>query len=407
MIHNLNIIAATSGGSIMEKLREFFSTMNTVFESFGTIGSCILAVIVFLLGRIVCRGIRGLVYKGLKKTEIDDKLAKLIGHKGAAEAAISTFIYYILLLYLAILALGIAKLDKVSGPLQDMLGKVLNYIPNLVGAGLLLFFVLLVAKIIRNIVSGLMDAAKLDEKLGAATGKAPVAGALATALYCFIVLMFIPDVLDALGIDSLSKPVGEVVDSILSAVPNIIIASVLVAIGIMIGQIARRLVTSLLQAVGADQWPGKLGLDIPQEGKSSLSNVAGLIVMLSIVVLMIGTAISELKLDLLAGASEIFVVGYFNVLLAVLVFGAGILLAKFAYKNIADKNVVLAKAAKYGILVLTTVIALKRSGIAEDLTTLPYMVAICAVGVAIGIGGAIAIGLGGRDYVARQLDKKG
>ncbi len=407
MIQKLNTIAAMADVGIMEKIQEFFSTLKTAFDSFGSIGSYLLAIIVFLVGRAVCRVIRGIVYKSLGKTGIDEKLGKLVGHQGAAEGAISTFVYYILLLYLVILSLGIAKLDKVSGPLQDMLSEFLNYIPNIVGAGLLLFFVLLVAKIIKNLVSGLMEAAKLDEKLGAAAGKAPVAGALATALYCFIVLMFTPDVLDALGIESLSKPISEVVQSILSAVPNIITASVLVAIGILIGQIARQLVTSLLQAAGADLWPAKLGFDVPQEGKNSLSGVVGLIVMLSVAVLMIGTAINVLDLDLLAGASEIFVVGYFNVLLAVLVFGAGILLAKFAYKGIADKSVVLAKVAKYAILVLTTVVALDRSGLASDLTGLPYMVAIYAVGVAFGVGGAIAIGLGGRDYVARQLEKRG
>ncbi|MBT8043502.1 MAG: mechanosensitive ion channel, partial [Verrucomicrobiae bacterium] len=347
------------------------------------------------------------VYKGLKKTEFDDKLAKLVGHQGAAEGAISNFVYYILLLFLAILALGVAKLDKVSGPLQNMLSEFLSYIPNLVGAGVLLYFVLLVAKIVRNLASGLMDAAKLDEKLGAATGKTPVANSLAVALYSFIILLFIPAVLAVLGIDSLSKPVGDVVQSILGAVPNIIIASVLVAIGILIGQIARRLVTNLLEAAGADQWPGKLGLDIPQEGKGSLSNVVGLIVMISVAVLMIGAAINELDLGLLAGASEGFVATYFNVLLAVLVFGAGILLAKFAYKNLADKNLSLAKLTKYAILVITTVVALQRSNLAPELTGLPYTVAIYALGVAFGIGGAVAIGLGGRDYVARFLEKKG
>lgn len=405
MIQEMNIIAAEAG--FTETLQDIFNMLKSGFDAIQPFGGYLLAIAVFLIGRVVCRGIRNLVYKGLKKTEVDDKIAQMVGHPGAAEGAISSFVYYILLLFLAILALGVAGLDEVSGPLRVMLADFLEFIPNLVGAGVLLYFVLLVAKAVKNIASGAMDACKLDEKLGAVAGKAPVANALATALYSFIILLFIPAVLSVLNLDSVSQPVGDVVSSILSAVPNIIIASVLIAIGILLGQIARRLVTNLLEAAGADQWPGKLGFDIPQDGNRSLSGVVGLIVMISVAVLMIGAAISQLKLELLAGASEGFVAGYFNILLAVLIFGAGILLAKFAYKNLADKNLTLAKAAKFAILLLTTVVALQRSNLAPELTGLPYTVAIYAIGVAVGIGGAIALGLGGRDFVSRWLANKG
>ncbi len=96
-----------------------------------------------------------------------------------------------------------------------------------------------------------------------------------------------------------------------------------------------------------------------------------------------------------------------DILIAALIFGAALLLSKFAYTNLADKNATLAKAAKLAIIVVTTVVALQRSNLAPELTELPYTVTIYALGVAGGIGGAIALGFGGRDFVSRWLEKKG
>lgn len=390
-----------------ERLTKFFRTVQEGVDTLGPIGAFILAILVFILGRMVAGIIKGLVIKALHKTEIDNKLAAMVGHESGAEKGIGAFVYYLLLLFVIIISLGVAKLDKVSGPLQDMLSQFLNFIPNILGAAVLLYFVLMVAKVVKNLAAGVLDGAKLDERLGSKPGQKPVSNALVTALYCFIVLLFTPSVLDLLKIESVSQPVGDVVSQILGAVPNIIIASVLIAVGIMIGQIARRLVTNLLDAAGANSWPAKLGLDVPQEGNRSVSHVVGLIVMISVAVLMISAAINELNIGLLSGASEGFVEGYFRVLLAVIIFGGGLLLSKFAYTNLSDKNITLAKAARIAIIVLTTVVALKRANLAPELTDLPFTFAIYALATAFGIGGAIAIGLGGKDFVSRWLDRKG
>lgn len=92
-------------------------------------------------------------------------------------------------------------------------------------------------------------------------------------------------------------------------------------------------------------------------------------------------------------------------LLAIIIFGAGCLAASFAHKNLADKNSVLATAAKVAILILTSAVALQRTGLAPDLTGLPYEYAIYALATAIGIGGSIALGLGGRSWVESKLEK--
>ncbi|MBT8035936.1 MAG: mechanosensitive ion channel [Verrucomicrobiae bacterium] len=410
MTQQIQTLAATTTigaiGTLGEKLSEFLSTVQQGIDTLGPIGGFILAIVVFLIGRVVARMIRGLIVKGLDKTSLDDKCGKLLGYSSGAGQGIANFIYGLMLLFLAILALGVAKLDKVSTPLQAMLEEFLGFIPNLVGAGVLLYLVLIVAKVVKNLAGNILQAGKLDERLGASKGETPITSAIVMALYCFIVLLFIPAVLDVLNLASVSKPVGGVVQRILDAVPNIILAAILIGLGILIGQIARRLVTNLLDAAGANQWPAKIGLDIPTEGDRSLSNITGFLVMISVAILMIGAAIDQLNIELLAGASQVIVEGFFNILIAILIFGAGILASKFAYRNLADKNVILAKVAKVAILVVTGVIALQRTDLAPELTGLPYTATIYALAFAGGVGGAIAIGLGGKDFVSRKLEDK-
>ena len=110
---------------------------------------------------------------------------------------------------------------------------------------------------------------------------------------------------------------------------------------------------------------------MPTEGKSSLSNVVGLVVMISIAVVILGTAIEVLNIGLLSDASVGLVELYFNVLLAAIILGAGILFSKYAYKNLADKNITLAKVIRAVIIVVSAVVALDRTGLAPELTGLP------------------------------------
>ena len=62
--------------------------------------------------------------------------------------------------------------------------------------------------------------------------------------------------------------------------------------------------------------------------------------------------------------------------------------------------------AKIAIIVLTASVALQRTQIAPDLTGKPYEYTIYALALAAGLGGAIAIGMGGKDYVSRWLEKR-
>ena len=389
--------------------QEWVAYLKGVADSLGPTFKYIFAVIVFLVGKVIAKGISKLVEKGLNKTSLDDKIANKLGsNAGASEKLIASFVYGLLLLFVIIISLDFAELSDVVEPLKELFNTFLSAIPNLLLAGLFLYVGSVLANVVKGLVVNLLNAARVDERIGSTFGTTPVANALGTALYCFILLLFAPVALRLLNMPEISEPISAITESILGSIPNILIAGVLIAVGVLIGQIAQKLITNLLDATGINNFPAKMGItSIPAEGRNSISGIAGLVVFISVLVLIVSAAVKELNIDILSQSAEFILGGYYNVLLAVFIFGAGFIGAKFAYKNLADKNLLLARTVNGLILFITSVVALDRSGIAPDITGLPFNVIVIALGFAAGVGGAIAIGLGGRDYVARFLEKKG
>ncbi len=378
-----------------------------LIDKLGPLWNILLVLVILWVGKIVAKKIGKLVEKALSKTQIDDKLAAKVGYDANVSKGIAGFVVALVMLFVLIFALGMAGLDSVSEPLRNILDDVLGFIPNVLLAGLMTYIVVMIAGIIKQLLSGVLSASKIDERLGSVAGTAPISNAICTAAYAFFLLLFTPAILDVLGIEAVSKPIKGIVSQITGSVDNILIAGVIIFIGCLIANIAKRLVTNLLQATNVDSFPEKLGLSMPTTGSSAISSIAGTVVMISVIILALTSAIKELNIDILSDASTNLYSGYFNILTALIILAVGVIASRFAYDKLKDGNEGLAKVAKYGIITLTSVVALNRTGLAPELTGLPYTVAIYAVGVAVGIGGAIAIGFGAQGFMARWFDKRG
>ena len=375
--------------------------------AFASIAPYLAAIIIFFVGKWLAGKIRNVIIKLLNKTSIDEKLGKAIGQNAGISEIIATIIYCVLLLFVVVIALTQAGLNDAVTPLTGMLSKIFGFLPQLIGTGIIAFIAFFGAKIVRMLLESVMNGARLDERLGSKPGTTPISSAIGVAAYSLVVLLFAPAILANLEMPQISEPIQGIVTEITNAVPYIITAAVILGIGFFIAQIAQKLIKNLLDASGANALPAKIGLDIPQEGSRSISSVVSFLVMITIVVAVAVQAITSLKLEILSDLTSGLMDGYLNLLGAVIIFGFGLIAAKFAYANLADKNITLAKVARIAILILTAVVALRRSGIAPELTGLPYMAAIYALAFAVGVGGAIALGLGGKDFIARYLERKG
>ncbi len=378
-------------------------------DSLGPIAKYVGALLIFLIGKFIAKGVGKGIGKAAAKSGMDDKLSKYLGDSNTtASGLIGKLVGLVLFLFVLIFALDFAGLKGVTQPLNDLLGGFLGVIPNLVGAGIIAYITFILAKVIKEIILSVLQAARADERLGMDTEKAPIANGVGGVAYGIVALGGLTAALGVLGIDAISKPVAQIFQSILDAVPNILIAGIILTIGVFVAKIVREILTNLLEGIGADELPAKMGLtNIPAEGSRSVSSVVGLVSFISVIVLMAAAAINELNIEILSTASENIFSGYFNILIAILIIGVGIMASGYAYRALADKNLMLAKIAKIAIIAISSVAALQRSGIAPEVTGAPFQAVVYGLGLALGLGGAIAIGLGGKDYVSRFLDKKG
>ena len=103
---------------------------------------------------------------------------------------------------------------------------------------------------------------------------------LGNVLFWLVILLFIPAILGAYELQGLLAPVQNMVNKLLSLVPNVFAAFVIGFVGWLVAKVMRGLVTNLLAAAGADTAGHRAGLD----QSVYLSRVAGTLVFIFIFV---------------------------------------------------------------------------------------------------------------------------
>lgn len=290
----------TSAGPLSQELR---------FQIGSFLPSLLWAIVLLLAGWLVATLVAFAVKSLLKRTSLDDRLANsVLGRQQdqpvAVEEWISTAVYWIILLFAIIAFLNALNLEVVSQPLNNFLQQIFVYLPRIGGALLLLGLAWVIATVVKLLVTRGLSWFNLDDQLAAQTGTQPgqtspiaVSETIASALYWFIFLLFIPLVLDALGLQGLLAPVEELINRFLLAIPNLITAGLILALGWLLARIVRGVVSNLLSSLGADRLGSRVGLKSTAPEGITLSNLAGTLCYVLILIPVAIAALNELDID--------------------------------------------------------------------------------------------------------------
>jgi hypothetical protein len=146
----------------------------------------------------------------------------------------------------------------------------------------------LVARILRNIVTGFLAAAGADrfsESVGLAKILGPhrLSGMLGQVLYILALVPVVVGALTALQLETISKPASDVLLEIVLVLPNIFAGIVIVLLAFVIGKMVSQLVVNLLTAGGFNVVMKRLGLgrEGPEGGRQP-AEVIGFIVLIAI-----------------------------------------------------------------------------------------------------------------------------
>jgi hypothetical protein len=368
------------------------------------------ALAILVAGWVVAKGVSMGTKKVLDRTELDNKLAaKITGGKAAGmaiEVGVSRFVYWLIMLFVLMAVLQSLGLTIVTEPINAFVTKIVGFLPQVLAAAVLAAIAWAVASVLRVVVANLLGAFQIDQKLGDKAGdemkKVSLASTLADAVYYLIWLLFLPQIIDALQMEGLS-PVKEMVGQILGFLPSLFGALIIFFLFYVVSRIVQRLATSLLASIGFDRLPEWLGLGASRRGSGSASAIAGYVVLAILLFLGAVQAFKTLGLETVSSLAEQLLAGLFNIVVAVVIFGVGLVLSRIAYKTISPTgegpSALLGNVARIAILIFTGAMALFRAGLASEIVTLAFG----AVIVGLALASALAFGLGGREEAAKVI----
>lgn len=316
---------------------------------------------------------------------------------------------YWLILFLFLPAiLGALQMPGLLEPIQGMFNEAMGYLPNIFGAAVILAIGLFVAKIIRQVVTNLAasfgaDALAAKVGLGGSTKLSNIAGVVC---YALVLLPILVAALNTLAIDAVTQPASAVLEKITGMIPGFLGGAVVVGIAYFIAKLVSGLVEELLNGVGFDQVPSKIGLNLSNTSTGNTpSKLVSRLVLVAIMLLSVMQALPMMGLGMLAGHVEQFIGFGTNVLMGVIILGIGLYLANLAASFIRDSGAAnakqLATVAQAAIVIFTGAIGLQQMGLGTSIVNIAFGTLIGGLGLA----AAIAFGWGGRDAAKRICDK--
>lgn len=265
------------------------------------------ALLILIIGWIVAAIAKSIAIGLLNRTDIDNKIvAWITGNDGddtiPIEQWIGETIYWLILLFAVVAFLNALELDAVSQPLNSLLNQVTSFLPQIGGAAVLLGVAWLLATVTKMLLKRAMSLLRVDERLNQQMGETGaenqflLSETIGNALYWFIFLLFLPSILGTLQLEGTLEPLQNLVDEILSILPDVLGAVIIGAVGWVVAQVVKRIVTNLLAATGADQIGEKFGLTA-SAGRQSLSQILGSLVYVLILIPTAITALNQLQIE--------------------------------------------------------------------------------------------------------------
>jgi hypothetical protein len=295
--------APTGSANGAVDINNFFSNFMDFLPSL--IWAIVVLVVGLILASIVAWAIRGL----LRRTSIDERLATMLAgtpnNNINLEKWVGSGVFWIIALLSFLGFLNALNLTAVSGPVSNLLDTLLQYLPRIVSALVLLAIAWALATIVNMVVTRALEGFNLDDRLAENTGVDPressirIHETLGQALYWFIFLLFLPPILNTLALNGLLAPVQGLINQFLSAIPQIITALLVFGAGWLLAKIARGVVTNLLSASGIDNVGRRLGLSrsTPTGSGLSLSGLAGTLTYVFILIPFAIAALNELDIQ--------------------------------------------------------------------------------------------------------------
>lgn len=386
----------------------------------------IKALLLFLLAWAIAVVAKKIVKKILLKFNLDRTLSK---GKTPADPAygkdrvenIAQIAYFLVFILFIPSILDSLNMRSVSAPISNMMDKLLGFIPNLIGAGIILFIGYFIAKVIRDLVFSILQTINIDKWYNKITPdfadstststnvsqvqKNTLAKVLSNVLFGIILIPVITVALETLNIATLTGPIVIVLNKVLNMIPNVFVAIILIILGYYIAKFIGQILTALLSRMGIQKVYSWLDDNTETNNipKFDLASIIGNVVKALIILFITVEALRIIRLEVLNTIGTA-IIAYIPLLLSgFIIIGVGVFAGYFVEGFIRkySRGGFAGAIAKYIIIVFAVFMTLEQIKFASTIVSTAFLLVLGALSVAF----AIAFGVGGREFAKRQLER--
>ncbi len=283
----------------------FSNILEQIVESLGGFLPFLLAALAILLGGwILAKIFSSVVRRSLRRLGLSERLKRWTGSKDPAfdiERGSARVVFWVIMMVTLMGFFQVLGISVLTEPLNRTVSELFAFSPQLLGAAILLLIAWIVASIVRVVARRAVNASRLGERLidsDDPTDKPdiPISASIGDAAYWLTLLLFLPAVLGALNLEGLLGPVQGMITDVLTFLPNVLAAALILIIGWLVARIVRRASASFLASVGVDRLGERAGLGVRVETQR-LSELIGLLLYVLILIPVFIGALNALQLE--------------------------------------------------------------------------------------------------------------
>lgn len=211
----------------------------------GYLDNVVFAAAIFFIGSMIAGIARDLVETALGAVDFDKWANKggveAITGNNAITKTISTIVYVLVIIPVAIAALQMLEISAITEPAMNLLNMVFKAIPLIIGACLLLGIGFVISRWIASLIRDLLPSLGADRainELGILPEGRSASGVIATITTIAIMIFFAIAATNMLGFPQLTN----ILETVLGQAGNVVFGAVLIALGVLIANILRNLI---------------------------------------------------------------------------------------------------------------------------------------------------------------------
>ena len=217
----------------------FAPLTNMVDKIFSFIPNILIAGVVFVVGYIIAKVVRGIVTNLVSTFNVQELASKAgLSEKNSLPNIAGSLAFLVVIIPTIIAALNALKIEVIARPATNMLNKIMEALPNIFMAAAILIVTYYVVRMVANIIKGLIENTEINQlpaKVGLqeTMGNKKISDLVGYAIVFFAMLFAAIAAADLLGFE----PISGIITMFIAFGANIILGAIILFIGFWLANI--------------------------------------------------------------------------------------------------------------------------------------------------------------------------